>query len=187
MKTCIFDGSLSDDKFFSRIVYLFRKHIESNNGIVDILDLKNMKIKPCLGCFGCWVKTPGECLIKDEGQEIPKKIVSSDLFIFITPLSFGGYSSEMKKALDRCIPILLPFFRNLNGEIHHKMRYDKYPNIIAFGINKDKDENTIKSFKELIQRNSINLGAKKHIVNIIQYGEDESLLERKISEVLEMI
>ena len=23
------------------------------------------KIKPCIGCFGCWTKTPGECVIRD--------------------------------------------------------------------------------------------------------------------------
>ena len=24
------------------------------------------KIKHCIGCFGCWVKTPGACVIRDE-------------------------------------------------------------------------------------------------------------------------
>ena len=25
----------------------------------------NGTIKPCIGCFGCWLKEPGECVIKD--------------------------------------------------------------------------------------------------------------------------
>ena len=26
---------------------------------------ENSKIHPCCGCFKCWTKTPGECVIKD--------------------------------------------------------------------------------------------------------------------------
>lgn len=26
----------------------------------------NGKIQHCIGCFGCWVKTPGACVIRDE-------------------------------------------------------------------------------------------------------------------------
>jgi multimeric flavodoxin WrbA len=25
----------------------------------------NGKMLPCVCCFGCWIKTPGECVIKD--------------------------------------------------------------------------------------------------------------------------
>ena len=86
-----------------------------------------MEIRPCIGCFGCWVQTPGECLIDDAARQIAPAIIGSDLVIYLTPVTFGGYSSELKKALDRCICLILPFFTKIDGEMHHKPRYDRYP------------------------------------------------------------
>jgi len=50
-----------------------------------------------MGCFGCWNKTPGTCVMKDDSAKIAKAVVNSDLLIFLTPITFGGYSSELKK------------------------------------------------------------------------------------------
>lgn len=33
---------------------------------VDIVNLREKKIKNCLGCFTCWTKTPGRCIQKDD-------------------------------------------------------------------------------------------------------------------------
>ena len=27
-------------------------------------------IHPCIGCFGCWVKTPGKCVIHDGYKDV---------------------------------------------------------------------------------------------------------------------
>lgn len=29
------------------------------------VDVTKEKINPCMGCFGCWTKTPGKCVIRD--------------------------------------------------------------------------------------------------------------------------
>ncbi|AQS08487.1 hypothetical protein CLOBY_05950 [Clostridium saccharobutylicum] len=31
-------------------------------------------INGCLGCFNCWLKTPGRCIIEDSYTEMPKYI-----------------------------------------------------------------------------------------------------------------
>ena len=33
--------------------------------------------------------------------------------VLLTPITFGGYSSEIKKAMDRSICLVLPFFRRV--------------------------------------------------------------------------
>jgi multimeric flavodoxin WrbA len=53
--------------------------------------------------FGCWVKAPGECVIDDGARSAAKKLVPSDLAVFLSPIVFGGYSYELKKVLDRQI------------------------------------------------------------------------------------
>ena len=67
-------------------------------------------LNACIGCFGCWVKTPGECVIKDTMAEINRLYVNSDVVVFLSPVVFGQQSANMKNVFDRLLPRLLPFF-----------------------------------------------------------------------------
>jgi len=43
---------------------------------------------------------------------------------FLTPITFGGYSSSLKKnGGSSKIQNVLPFFQQVNGETHHQKRY----------------------------------------------------------------
>lgn len=187
MKVLLFDGSNVQNSFFSSLNDLVCDIAKKKKCEIETLNIKNMKIGYCLGCFGCWTKTPGICLINDEGREIPKKMINSDLLIYLNPITFGGYSSTLKKALDRCIPVLLPFFRKVNGEVHHKMRYDKYPDILAIGVINKRNDILEKIFRNLINRNSINMNANINVVRIVKYNEDFIKIERDISNVFDEV
>lgn len=80
---------------------------------VEQVDIYKSDIKPCLGCFSCWSKTPGECVIKDDMQEIYKKIEASDVIIESFPLYFFGMPSGVKAMTDRCLPFMLPYMGNI--------------------------------------------------------------------------
>ncbi len=80
---------------------------------VEQIDIYKSDIKPCLGCFSCWSKTPGECVIKDDMQEIYKKIEASDVIIESFPLYFFGMPSGVKAMTDRCLPFMLPYMGNI--------------------------------------------------------------------------
>ncbi len=73
------------------------------------------RIGPCMGDFFCWTRSPGECTQDDDNREISRTFVGSDLVVFLTPVIFGGYSSELKRALDHLIPNISPFFVTLGG------------------------------------------------------------------------
>ncbi|MGM0500665.1 MAG: flavodoxin family protein [Bacillota bacterium] len=156
MKALILNGEelagISLDQFTKSI----RKELKTDDYKVEEIILKEKEIADCLGCFKCWVKTPGVCIIDDYGRDTAAKLINSDLLIFLTPVKFGGYSYQLKKALDRMIPLISPYFKKIKGEIHHKKRYSKYPSILAVGIMKEKNESQSKIFKELVKRNSIN-------------------------------
>jgi hypothetical protein len=53
-----------------------------------------MKLAHCLGCFGCWLKTPGMCVEDDAGRQVARAIVQSDTTVLYTPATFGGYSPD---------------------------------------------------------------------------------------------
>jgi len=111
MKVLILNGSLKGDNALKIVHEIIVDVLEDNGCDIDSLILHEIEIASCLGCFGCWVKTPGICVINDEGRDIAKAVIQSNLIIFLTPVIFGGYSSELKKALDRLILILLLFLR----------------------------------------------------------------------------
>lgn len=33
------------------------------------VDLSALRIANCVGCFGCWTKTPGRCVIRDDAAD----------------------------------------------------------------------------------------------------------------------
>jgi multimeric flavodoxin WrbA len=162
MKALILNGSLMDDSIINDMHEIVINELKKCGYDVDSLILRDITIAPCLGCFNCWVKTPGECITADFGRDIARKMVQNDLLIYFTPITFGGYSSVLKKALDRSIPIILPFFTKVNGEIHHVKRYDRYPSLIGVGILDAPNEEKENIFKILIYRNSINMRNPKH-------------------------
>ena len=82
------------------------------------------KIKKCMGCFSCWLKTPGRCVIPDEYQRMGELAAKAEELTIISKCSFGSYSSFVKNVLDRSISYVLPFFEIREGEMHHRKRYD---------------------------------------------------------------
>lgn len=82
------------------------------------------EVRPCVGCFGCWIKTPGQCVIADRAQVVPGLLARSREVVIISRSVYGGHSPEIKAAMDRSIGYILPYFRVYRGEMHHRMRYE---------------------------------------------------------------
>lgn len=80
---------------------------------IEYVSLYKLNIKPCVGCFSCWSKTQGECVIKDDMQELYGKIKAADIIIESFPLYFFGMPSQLKAMTDRCLPFMLPYMGNL--------------------------------------------------------------------------
>ena len=94
------------------------------------------------------------------------------------------YSSELKKALDRFpCPFLLPFFKKINGEIHHAPRYDKYPILVAIGVLPNLDEESENTFTTLVARNGINLHTKA-ISTIVYSNDTPDIIKQKVIATL---
>ena len=162
MKALLLNGYSDDDSDAEMIGSLIVEELNRNGFEVEQIVLKDANVAACQGCFDCWVKTPGECKIDDYGRDTARKMVQSQLIIHFTPITFGGYSSELKKVIDRFIPTILPFFTKRHGETHHEYRYENRGSIIAIGVLDKPDEEKESIFKELVYRNSLNMGAPVH-------------------------
>ena len=85
------------------------------------------RIRPCTGCFCCWLKTPGRCVIRDGFEHMGALLSEADELLIISRCSFGGFSPFVKNVMDRSIGYLLPYFRIIRGEMHHRIRPRRAP------------------------------------------------------------
>ena len=116
------------------------------------IDLSEMKIANCVGCFGCWVKTPGKCVIRDDAVKVYPLIAQSRRVLYVSRLYCGSYDIPMKTMLERAIPVQQAFIRIHGGETHHVQRdvAEKEAVIIAYG---DICEEEKALFRRLAGRN----------------------------------
>jgi multimeric flavodoxin WrbA len=173
MKILIMDGSSSGDETAKRVVSKVVDMVEKSGHEQETLNLEQIDINGCTGCFSCWIRTPGECIIDDDGRMVARKMMWSDLMVWISPVTFGGYSYELKKALDRIIPNIMPFFIKINGELHHSTMYDTYPSIYVIGLTNDREQGEI--FKQMVSRNAINFHAPSHLVDLFSDDQDQDM------------
>ena len=140
----------------------------------DILVNANQIDRYCIGCFSCWLKTPGTCVIKDGFENMGKRLSEVSEFILISKATFGSYSSAVKNVLDRSISYVLPFFEIRNGEMHHGERYfnDLKISAVFYGNMTDAEKKTAEN---LVKANAVNLNAKLgkvHFVNAMEAVEE---------------
>lgn len=88
------------------------------------LTISKMDIRPCLGCFSCWKKTPGQCCIHDEMQAVLEAILWADVTVWSFPLYYFGLPGQLKTVIDRQLPLTLPFMASDAESGGHPSRYD---------------------------------------------------------------
>jgi hypothetical protein len=186
-KALILNGFAAEDAGGAKLREALMAELGSDKWSNREFVLRDEKIAYCIGCSGCWLKTPGECLVDDAGREVAKALVQSDLVIFLTPVTFGGYSSDLKKALDRIIPIISPFFAKVNGETHHEKRYDRYPKMLALGLLPEADDAATTIFKTIHARNAINAYAPAAASATVVAGTASDALEKSVRSLFSQI
>jgi multimeric flavodoxin WrbA len=184
MRAIILDGALKNDSKTAAIAESVQQVLASTGWIAEVVALREQKAAYCLGCFDCWTKSPGICRIDDDGRTVTAAMLASDLAIYLTPLTFGGYSSELKKALDRSICLVSPFFTRIEGEVHHKARYDCYPAILGVGVTTAYNEVQAAIFARLIERNALNLHAPAHAAIIVHNGAPATTTAAALAQAL---
>lgn len=183
MKILLLDSSKENDSVLEYARQLTEQLSKNQNHQIISFILRDLDIKLCSGCFNCWFKSPGICVKADTGAEIIQTAAKSDLWIFLTPVTYGGYSYHLKKIIDRMPPLMLPFFIKENGETHHNLRYNK-AKLIVFGSLPAKDEESENIFVDLAYRNSINFGNKSVISKVLLNNYDEDTLREIVSDTL---
>ena len=127
MNILVLNGSPKGEK--SNTVKLTNAFLEginaSGENAVTLVNISKKRIEHCLGCYICWKKTPGTCIIDDDMSELIKMYINSDLIIWSFPLYYFGMPSKIKAFLDRLLPTNLPSINiKENQKCGHPARYD---------------------------------------------------------------
>ncbi len=89
--------------------------------------VSRLNIRPCLGCFSCWNKTPGKCCISDDMAGVIENMLWADVTVWSFPLYYFSVPGPLKNLMDRQLPMVLPFMAEDGGETgsgSHPSRYD---------------------------------------------------------------
>ena len=156
MRTTIIYEAENDSSLSHPINTALKKSFTSPDH--TLLEVKKEAIKPCIGCFGCWTKTPGKCMIKgDMIEQTNPAFVQSDYLIIASNIHYGCYSAAIKRIIDRFIPNILPFFRTYKNEMHHEPRYKKIAKMIIIAYDENITPSEKETFLKLTRANATNM------------------------------
>lgn len=151
MKVLILNGnpSASDGHFDTYLKELTAQL--SRNGEAALINLRDKTIKYCVGCYSCWLKTPGVCIHRDDIPELLRSYLASDIVVFASPLIMGFVSARVKAVQERILPVSLPYLCMKDDRMQHVPRYDKTP---AVGLLLGRADPVQRALTENIFRNS---------------------------------
>jgi len=147
------------DAAFDAWLDTLEDHLRAAGHRVTAFRLRDMDVKSCIGCFDCWIKTPGVCVTGDAFPEVLRGFVAADAAVFASPLKLGFTTALLKKATDKIIPTLLPYIEGASGESRHFLRYGRSPRFaVVYAPEPDTDAEDLTLLTTLWRR----LGRNAH-------------------------
>ena len=158
MKITVLNGNPhADNTAFDDYLKNLSEELVSDGHNVTGFDLREMDIKYCIGCFGCWVKTPGECRSRDESREVCRAYINSDFVLWASPVMMGFYSALLKKVTDKFVCLVHPYGEFVDGEVHHLPRYEHYPKTgLLLEKGSDTDDEDVQIISDIHSRTALN-------------------------------
>lgn len=130
MKILVFNGSPKGERSNTwQLTKAFLAGMGESGEAVEVREVSvgGLSIRPCLGCFSCWSRTPGQCCISDDMGQVIENLLWADVTIWSFPLYYFSVPGPLKNLIDRQLPMVLPFMAEDGGETgsgSHPARYD---------------------------------------------------------------
>ena len=153
---------------------------DMDQSTTELIDLSALKIANCVGCFGCWTKTPGKCVIRDDAVGVYPRIAASDRVLYVSRVKYGSYDTVMKTMLERAIPVQQAFIRLLDGETHHVQRAvaPKQAVILGYG---DTSSEEREIFRQLVARTAKNMNFAQYRVEFVPEDAVEQAVREEVA------
>ena len=165
MKILAFNGSPRMKRGNTELILSpFLEGAKEEGAEIDLVYLRTKNIRPCVGCFSCWFKTPGVCSLNDDIHELREKLLAADVVIFATPVYMFSSSGYLKILMERLLfPCSMPeFFKDADDCFYHPSRYPgrKWKSLLISNGAFD-GEHAFKSLIDMYERAVYNLVDEK--------------------------
>jgi len=129
MKALFINGSPRGQRSNSKIMSdYFEQGLNSAGLETESVYLAEKKLEYCRGCFGCWTKSSGKCVIDDDMSSLLEKYVAADYVVFAAPVYYYTMPAVLKNFIDRLLPLATPqIHQDENGNFYHQTRHQKLP------------------------------------------------------------
>ncbi len=105
MKVLLIRANPRKTGYTQRLTDLFLQGLRETRAVITDVDLAEQRIESCLGCYHCWVITPGQCVHQDDMCPLLERILETDVIVCATPLYHYSMSSSLKAFFERTLPL----------------------------------------------------------------------------------
>lgn len=101
MHILVLNGSPRPNGSTKGMVEAFREGAAEAGHLVDVVDVCRLKIGGCLACEYCHTKGHGECVQKDDMQQIYTLLKEAEMLVLASPIYYHNISGQLKCVIDR--------------------------------------------------------------------------------------
>ena len=107
MKILVLNGSPTPNGNTVALVNAFKDGAESKGHEVNVINVAHKNIKGCMACNFC-ERNNGQCVQKDDMQEIYPLIQDADMIVFASPIYYFIMSGQLESVIHRFYAINAP-------------------------------------------------------------------------------
>jgi multimeric flavodoxin WrbA len=107
MKILVLNGSPTPNGNTIALVNAFKEGAESKGHEVNVINVAHKNIKGCMACNFC-KRNNGQCVQKDDMQEIYPLIQDADMIVFASPVYYFIMSGQLESVIHRFYAINAP-------------------------------------------------------------------------------
>ncbi len=116
MKFVAFNGSPSGKTSATgHIIEAFLNGARRSGAEACCYHLCEYNIEQCRGCFSCWFRSPGRCVLKDDMLQLLYAYQSADVVCFGSPVYSWNMTALLKNFVDRLVPLKSPLLMQKDG------------------------------------------------------------------------
>ena len=101
MRVLILNGSPRPKGNTKQMIQAFCEGLKMAGHEYDVFDVCRMNIRGCLACEYCHTKGSGQCVQKDDMQNIYHKLQEAEMLVIASPIYYHGFSGQLKCTIDR--------------------------------------------------------------------------------------
>ena len=117
------------------VLQTFLQGARRAGAVAETLYLRNYKISHCLGCYHCWLQSPGQCVQKDDMTDtLFDRYLQADLVVLASPIYHATMNGRMKIFVERTMPMMDPLKEMPEGGAGAPHRFENMPKVVALSV-----------------------------------------------------